>query len=156
KEFNSILHTRQVVPKLNELETLVGEANKRKREAGGDDATPPVPPHTLPPSIILSAHLSPHLTTTHSSLTTTLQQTQAENHQLFQEIQAQRAEIEELLAVVEKALKDVEGANELLEGVVEKGLVEETRGVDGEISSSIGGVDGRGGKRREKEGVSVG
>ncbi|EGO58264.1 hypothetical protein NEUTE1DRAFT_122534 [Neurospora tetrasperma FGSC 2508] len=141
KEFNSILQTRQVVPKLNELETLVGEANKRKREAGGDDATPPVPPHTLPPSIILSAHLAPHLTTTHSSLTTTLQQTQAENHQLFQEIQAQRAEIEELLAVVEKALKDIEGANELLEGVVEKGLVEETRGVDGEISSI--GVEGR-------------
>lgn len=43
--------------------------------------------------------------------------------------------------MVEKALKDVEGANDLLEGVVEKGLVEETRGVDGEISSI--GVEGR-------------
>ncbi|KAK3399241.1 Nnf1-domain-containing protein [Sordaria brevicollis] len=143
KEFNSILQAREVVGKLNELEGLVGEAGRRRSEAGG--GSPPVPPHTLPPSTILQAHLAPHLSTTQATLSAELQKTQAENHALFNEIQAQRAEIEELLGVVEKALKDVEGANELLGAVVDKeggggdgGLAEEIRGVDGEITA-VGG-----------------
>lgn len=90
----------------------------------------------MPPPTILSAHLAPHLSSSFSSLTTQLQQTHSENYALSSEIQAQRAEIEELLGVLEKALKDVEGANELLSGVVEGGLVEEVRGVDGEINGT--------------------
>ncbi len=41
--------------------------------------------------------------------------TQAHNAQMFEEIQAQRREIEALLGGVEKVLTDMDGANELLE-----------------------------------------
>ena len=43
KEFDSIQQSRNVVAKLNELESLVSEAERRRREAGRDGVDPPVP-----------------------------------------------------------------------------------------------------------------
>ncbi|KAI0412308.1 hypothetical protein F5X98DRAFT_379860 [Xylaria grammica] len=43
KEFDSIQQTRNVVAKLNELESLVSEAERRRKEAGGGGEEPPVP-----------------------------------------------------------------------------------------------------------------
>lgn len=41
KEFDSILDSRQVVPKLNELETLIADASQRRATAtDGPDPTP--------------------------------------------------------------------------------------------------------------------
>ena len=58
---------------------------------------------------------------------------QSHNARLFDEIQAQRSEMERLLAAVEEILADVGGANELLDGVVDD-LAKETRAVEVEMS----------------------
>ncbi|KAI1125225.1 hypothetical protein F5Y10DRAFT_268369 [Nemania abortiva] len=42
KEFDSVQQSRNVVAKLNELESLVSEAERRRKE-GGDKVDPPVP-----------------------------------------------------------------------------------------------------------------
>ena len=60
---------------------------------------------------------------------------QAQNVQLFDEIRQQREEIEALLAGVEKALADVEGANGLLDEVVDS-VAQETRAVEVEMSGT--------------------
>jgi hypothetical protein len=40
REFESIMVARQVVPKLNELESLIAEASNRRATATGPDPTP--------------------------------------------------------------------------------------------------------------------
>jgi kinetochore protein NNF1 len=67
-----------------------------------------------------------------SQLNARLQNTQAANARLWAEIQAQRAEMEALLAGVEKVLRDMDGANALLDEVVDE-LAEETRAAEGEV-----------------------
>ena len=94
-------------------------------------------PHTLPASTVLEAHLAPHLAAQQSQLNAKLQTTQAHNARLFEEIRAQRAEIESLLAAVEKVLADVDGANELLDDVVDD-LARETRAVEVEMMGNGG------------------
>lgn len=135
KEFDLVLQNRNVVPKLNELESLVSDAGRRKDEKSGTTAAPPTPPHLLPADDILAAHLAPHLASQQSQINAKLQNMQADNVRLFEEIQAQRTEIETLLAAVEKVLADVDGANGLLDGVVED-LAKETRTVEVEMADS--------------------
>ncbi|KAH6624610.1 Nnf1-domain-containing protein [Chaetomium sp. MPI-SDFR-AT-0129] len=113
REFETIMANRQVVARLNELEALVTDAAHRRREAD-DPTSPPVAPHTLPAPTVLQAHLLPHLTSQHTHLTATLSTTQTLNTQLWDEIRAQRAEMEALLSGVEKVMADLEGANALL------------------------------------------
>ena len=43
KEFDSVLQSRNVVAKLNELEGLVSEAERRRDDAGVVGAEPPIP-----------------------------------------------------------------------------------------------------------------
>lgn len=43
KEFDSVLQSRNVVAKLNELESLVSEAEQRRDEAGVVEAEAPIP-----------------------------------------------------------------------------------------------------------------
>ncbi|KAL2137166.1 hypothetical protein VTI74DRAFT_7713 [Chaetomium olivicolor] len=144
KEFEAIMVNRQVVARLNELETLVADAAKRRREAE-DPSNPPVAPHTLPPATILSAHLRPHLASHSTRLTTSLEATQSSNAQLWAEIQAQRAEMEALLASVEKVVKDIDGANAVLGEVVDD-IAEETRRAERDIRNVGGGSGVAGGR----------
>jgi len=74
----------------------------------------------------LEAHLAPHLASQQSQLNARLQTVQSHNTQLFDEIQAQRAEIEALLGAVERTLSDMDGASALLDEVVDD-LGQETR-----------------------------
>lgn len=67
-------------------------------------------PHTLPPDELFRAHLTPHLEKTKGGLDGKVQATEAQNVELAQKIQAQRAEIERLLAGLETVVADVEGA----------------------------------------------
>ncbi|KAK3368068.1 Nnf1-domain-containing protein [Podospora didyma] len=138
REFESVLQNRNVVAKLNELESLVSDAARRKQQVGPSAAATgeaPVPPHTLPASQILAAHLAPHLASQQSQLNAKLQNVQASNTRLFDEIQAQRAEIESLLASVEMVLADMDGANELLDHVVDD-LAQETRTAEMDMDMS--------------------
>ncbi|KAK1826266.1 Nnf1-domain-containing protein [Podospora conica] len=142
KEFDNILHSRDVIPKLNELETLLLDAQARK-ESTADGDEPPIPPHTLPAPTILAAHLAPHLTQHHAQLTSKLAATQADNARLFADVQAQRREIEALLAGVERTLADMDAASGLLGEVVGE-LVVETREAAGRAAGEDVEMEGTG------------
>jgi kinetochore protein NNF1 len=81
---------------------------------------------------VLAAHLAPHLVSQQSQLNAKLQTSQALNRKLFEEIQAQRAELAALMAEVERAVADVDSANGLL-GEVGAELADETRAVEVEM-----------------------
>ncbi|KAI0976305.1 Nnf1-domain-containing protein [Xylaria arbuscula] len=134
KEFDSIQQSRNVVAKLNELESLVSEAERRRKEAGGG-GDPPVPPHVLPPDEVLDAHLVPHLAQQQSQLNAKLQTTQAHNAKLFEDIQRQRSEIESLVSLLEKVLQDVDDTNRMMDDVVDD-VARETRTIEIEMADS--------------------
>ncbi|KAL7934819.1 Nnf1 domain-containing protein [Trichoderma chlorosporum] len=117
KEFESIMAARQVVPKLNDLETLISEATHRRISAP-PDAPKPTPPHLLPAKDILAAHLAPSLASHQSVLNARLQTAQSHNAILHEQIKGQRAEIEKLIGSLEAAVGDVKSANAALEPVV--------------------------------------
>jgi kinetochore protein NNF1 len=144
REFESIMVNRQVVPKLNELESLIAEAATRRTSSSGPEPTPYVScihrysaskailtlrilrPHLLPPSTILSAHLHPSLTHHSAELSARLSSTQSQNALLHEEVTRQRREIDELLAKLEGVEGDVRAANDVLGGLVGE-LAKESR-----------------------------
>ncbi|KAJ0309230.1 hypothetical protein COL516b_003128 [Colletotrichum fioriniae] len=132
KDFQSILGERDVIRKLNELENLVSDADRRRQE-GGSDVEEPIPPHVLPPDEILTAHLAPRLAPQQSTLNARLQNTQASNESLFSSIQSQRAEIDALLAQLESQVADIDGANALLVDVAPE-LAAEARASEVEMA----------------------
>ncbi|KAI1423593.1 Nnf1-domain-containing protein [Xylaria sp. FL1777] len=134
KEFDSIQQSRNVVAKLNELESLVSEAERRRKEAGGG-ADAPVPPHLLPPDEVLDAHLAPHLAQQQSQLNAKLQTTQAHNAKLFDDIKSQRSEIESLVSLLEKVLEDVDNTNNMMDDVVDD-VARETRTIEIEMAEA--------------------
>ncbi|KAL4747587.1 hypothetical protein BDW72DRAFT_196593 [Aspergillus terricola var. indicus] len=114
-EFEEILAERDAIAQLNELDRLVGEARARRDGAAaagenGNGDKERVPPHTLPPDVLFRAHLTPQLEKTKAVLDEKIQATETENLELAQQVQAQRAEIERLLAGLETVVADVEGA----------------------------------------------
>ena len=148
-----------VVAKLNELEGLVSDAERRRRQslassstsrkgkgregeegqgsgAGRNGNAPPTPPHMLPAEVILAAHLAPHLAGQQSQMNAKLQNTQAANMVLWDEIQKQRAEVEGLLGALERALADVDGAAALMDGVPAEELARESRAVEAEMADA--------------------
>ncbi|KAH8176451.1 nnf1 domain-containing protein [Sarocladium implicatum] len=116
REFESIMTQRQVVLKLNELESLISEAADRRKSSNGAE---PTPPHLLPPSTILSAHLHSPLSSHAAQLTARLSATQSQNALLHEEVTRQREEMATLLAKLEGVEGDVKRANEVLSEVVE-------------------------------------
>ncbi|PSR90397.1 Nnf1-domain-containing protein, partial [Coniella lustricola] len=111
-EFAKIQERYAVVPRLNELESLVSDAELRRRssvsEAQGQNK--PLPPHLLPAKTVLAAHLAPHLASQQSQMNARLQNTQAANSVLWDEIRAQRNEVEQLLSSLEASLADIHAA----------------------------------------------
>lgn len=148
-EFRRTLERYEVVARLNELESLVGDAAQRRKtmtmgalrkgkgREGDEDkknsSNRPTPPHMLPAEAVLAAHLAPHLASQQSQLNARLQNTQAANVGLWEDIAAQRAEIEGLLGSLEGALRDVDGAAGLMDGVPAEDLATESRQVDAEM-----------------------
>ncbi|KAI9849658.1 MAG: hypothetical protein M1837_002783 [Sclerophora amabilis] len=100
---------RSAITSLNKLDLLIADATRRKALAP-TDASPPIPPHTLPPASILSAHLLPHLRYAQSTLNAQLQTTQSQNAQIISRIGEQRAEIGRLVEGLEMVVGDLEGA----------------------------------------------
>lgn len=157
-EFGRTLERYEVIAKLNELESLVGDAAQRRKAATtsaaaargsgasrkgkgreGDEernktgSNKPTPPHMLPAEAVLAAHLAPHLASQQSQLNARLQNTQAANVGLWEEIAAQRAEMEGLLGALEATLKDVDGAADLMDAVPAEELAKESRQVEAEM-----------------------
>lgn len=163
QEFANVLERFAVVARLNELEGLVSDAELRRRGAGagaaasrrkgkgkgkgrdgeqeeeekeGGEGRPgnPAPPHLLPAGAVLAAHLAPHLASQQSQMNARLQNTQAANVALWEDVQAQRAEVEALLGSLEGALADVDGAAALLNAVPAEELARESRTVEAEMA----------------------
>lgn len=159
QEFANVLARYAVVARLNELEGLVSDAEVRRRGAGSgsgasgaarrkkgkgeqedgggggaNDDGVPTPPHLLPAGAVLAAHLAPHLASQQSQMNAKLQNTQAANVALWEDVQAQRAEIEALLGSLEAALEDVDGAAGLLDAVPAEALARESRTVEAEMA----------------------
>ncbi|KAM0299564.1 hypothetical protein ACHAPM_007608 [Fusarium culmorum] len=139
KEFENIMVSRQVVPKLNDLESLISDASRRRAESTTET---PTPPHMLPPPTILAAHLTPNLTAHQSQLNARLQTTQSQNALLYDEVQRQREEIRALLDTLEAVVADVQGANDALRPVVGDVAAETRQGITA-VEAANGGGQGQ-------------
>ena len=99
-------------------------------------------PHMLPPTRLYLAHLAPYLAETEIDLQAELKQMQDENEHLALGLQGQRDEVERLVAGLETVVRDLESANEVMDGVVEGG---ELRKELGEMEEELRGL----GRERE-------
>ncbi|RSM13732.1 hypothetical protein CEP52_001858 [Fusarium oligoseptatum] len=127
----------EVVPKLNDLESLISDASRRRAESTTE--TQPTPPHLLPPSAILAAHTTSSLTAHQSQLNARLQTTQSQNALLHDEVQRQREEIRSLLEALEAVVADVQGANDALRPLVDEVAAETREGIEAVEAASGGG-----------------
>ena len=113
KDFDKILDERSVIEGLNQWDALIEDARRRKNRAVEGESLGR-PPYTLTADELYNAHLTPFLQDAASELESTLQSTQRDNHQVMQTIEAQRAEIEQLVAGLEGVVKDIEGSIEAM------------------------------------------
>ncbi|KAL1903295.1 hypothetical protein Sste5346_000580 [Sporothrix stenoceras] len=121
-EFAVVMRNRDVVRRLNELETLSSDAHKRRLAAANSGSTAaPSPPHTLPAETVLAAHLAPQRKAQRQMLEERLAAVQAANTARFAKLTAQQTEAGQLVAALERALADAEGAAALLDGAAENG-----------------------------------
>ncbi|TID26712.1 Beta-catenin-like protein 1 [Venturia nashicola] len=137
-EFETILSDRSVVPSLNSLDRLINEAKARKAEAEAKapdgKAVPPVPPHTLPATELLNAHLSPFLIDQQTTLSSALATIQTSNETLVATITSQRAEMEALVAGLEAVVKDLEKSADMLQSDDVQGLSGDVRMIEQELA----------------------
>jgi kinetochore protein NNF1 len=137
-EFETILSDRSVVPSLNSLDRLINEAKARKSaaetSAPDSNAIPPIPPHTLPASDLVNAHLSPFLIDQQTALSGALTTIQASNETLVATITSQRAEMEALVAGLEAVVRDLEKSSEMLQGDDVQGLSGDVRMIEEELA----------------------
>lgn len=78
--------------------------------------------------------MAPHLNSHAAQLSARMKDTQTDNGGLAKDVAAQRAEMETLLAALERALADVDGAGKLLEdGGLAEELGKEARAVEREM-----------------------
>lgn len=162
REFEEIMQERDVVRGLNELDRLVGEAKARRE--GGEEAPAlayvesaasvkfglkqmlmsPVRMHEIPPQQLYLAHLAPYLEETQTKLESEMLQLQADHETLVRGIQAQEEEVERMVSGLEAMIKDLEGANEVMDEVVgDRSMRTDARELHAEIT-------GREGKRASR------
>jgi kinetochore protein NNF1 len=128
------------VPALNSLDRLINEARTRKAEAEaeaaarGGQVVPPIPPHTLPATDLVNAHLLPFMVDQQTALTGALSTLQASNETLVATITAQRAEMEALVSGLEAVVRDLEKSAEMLQGEEVAGLGSEVRMMEEELA----------------------
>ena len=126
REFESICRERDVVKLLNEWDGRVEDARRRKARSRGDDESGESGPtkgmHTLTGDELYQAHLAPSLVKSQQVLETSLKGTQEVNVQLMGEIEAQRREIESMVAGVENIVKDLQGSVESMAQGIDGGI----------------------------------
>ena len=93
---------------------------------------------------MLAAHLAPHLAQQRGQLNARLQTTQAHNARLFAEVQRQRTEAADLVALLVAALDDVDAAADMLAAEAPD-LARESRDVEADIAAAAAAGSGGGG-----------
>ena len=119
EHFSTILEERNVVRSLNELDTLVDEA-RRKREKAGEGAVAVagnmVPAKQVPAKQLYLAHLAPGLREQSVRLRERQEVVQRENVEVLGRVLRQRREVAELVRGLEGVVGDLEGCVKALEG----------------------------------------
>ncbi|KAF2007274.1 Nnf1-domain-containing protein [Amniculicola lignicola CBS 123094] len=135
--FEALLKERDVVRSLNALDRYVEDAKNRKakaeKNANGGPVEVPVPPHTLPPSMIHLAHLMPFLEEQATEMNSRLESTQQANTELLSTITAQRAEIEALVRGLENVVHDLEASAQMMGQDEIQGLSREIKDLEMEM-----------------------
>jgi kinetochore protein NNF1 len=93
----------------------------------------PVPPHILPATDILNAHLSPFLLEQHNTLITALTAIEKSNEALVETIKSQRDEMEKLVKSLEVVVGDLERSATMLQSEDVQSLGGEVRGIEEEL-----------------------
>lgn len=100
KHFDSILEDRQVVQRLNEFDTLIEDA-KRRKEAG-EPATEN--PSEMSPETIMKAHILPLKRTELANLNAMILELQQENAVKLSAIEEQRQQVEARMRALKESL----------------------------------------------------
>lgn len=121
-DLKEILRERKVVANLNGLDELILDAKRRKANAekGGaqdEDAEKPLPGHLQGAENLLEAHLIGTLEGARSKLNAREQTLQSKNKMLFESVQEQYREVEELTRGLEGLVADLKGCGELVQDV---------------------------------------
>lgn len=114
-DYERLMEQRDVVARLNELDTLIDEARTRKAQVGEAGTEQGLSAHTMTPEKLMGAHLAPFLQEQENLLREQLQVTQDDNRRLADDIHVQRREIERLMGDLEKVVLNVEGAQSVFE-----------------------------------------
>ncbi|KAL3425227.1 mind kinetochore complex component [Phlyctema vagabunda] len=131
-DFETIVQDRNVVANLNSLEDLIGAAQRRKARSADDD-TPAIAPHLLPARVVASAHLASLYASQQSQLNARLQTVESQNATLFEQIQAQKREMEVLMKGLEAAEADVDKTIEALGPEVVDTLAQDSRTAEAKL-----------------------
>lgn len=113
RDFEQVLDDRHVFQSLNEWESMIEDARRRKDRAV-EGEMPERPSHTLSADELYTAHLTPYLQKATEELETRIGASQQQNENIQNKIHAQRAEIERLLNNLEHVVKDIEGSVEAM------------------------------------------
>ena len=124
---------RNVIALLNSLDRLIHEARLRKQAASSGEHNDPIPPHTLPPSALVNAHLASFLSDTTTSITTETARLEAQNAQMMEQIKRQRGEMEGLVSGLEGVVRDLERSAGMVQDGSVGELVAEVKMVEEEL-----------------------
>lgn len=131
KEFDSILGERNVVASLNELDRLIEDAKKRRKEAASqNNESEPLPAHTLPARQLYVSHLAPILSKYSANMSERQDLLCSENLELMERIQQQRQNIQKLLDGLENVVEDLKGSLHAMEPEQMDKIREEVRDAD--------------------------
>ena len=100
--------------------------------------------HEIQPQQLYLAHLAPYLEETQKKLEGEMLQLQADNETLVNSIHAQEEEVERMVSDLEAVIRDLEGANEVMDQVVgDASMRTDAR----ELHAEIAGREGKGASR---------
>jgi kinetochore protein NNF1 len=129
---------RNVVALLNSLDRLIHEARLRKQAAGfasNGSVEEPIPPHTLPPSDLVNAHLASFLSDARSSITSETTALEGRNAKFMETIKQQRQEMQALVSGLENVVTDLEHSAAMLQGDDVQSLTAEVKMVEEELKT---------------------
>ena len=117
KDFEKICEEREIERGLATWEELIEDAKIRKAQAEeqGTQAANGTPLHLLGAQELYTAHLTPTLVKAEKELQVKLDGAQTANAEMMRKIEEQRAEMQNLVAQLERMVEDVEGAARVVE-----------------------------------------